>query len=403
MKKQFFISTLLVFVLTGLLCTSCEKDDYPILNVDKQETGLTAQQLEQRENLKSIALIVANIATSRELFHEIHKGVNVSLDVGLDEQFRFKDILYPTESKIQALKASEVGQFGIKFRDAIRANRTKSTLQEDLEAFILREDVQIYWPYSEYWDGIEEPVITFHPIEEDAYENTGFRTVFMPDGSTRIDTIIVDEAFAIENPVWIINFNESEIEQGRRPFLPPTNPVLPPTNLVHQVSIGYARATVQYDGLFGGGSEFKVCFIGGRVTSWNTAESFKAIQTIIFTRREIRRGSWKRFYYELDDDWRISPEVNEGGRKFGLIEFDRRSTTREITFEPKVKIKETTISLGKITWTTESKEGWIKVDTFECRDQMMRTQFIDMGLGLIDRFRVHGAGGVYWTLPIRRF
>jgi len=391
-NKSLIFCTLIGAFLSSTLFTSCEKDDTSSFK-ETNDIGLTAEQIKQKENLNSIALIVLDIADSKEIFNEVHSAVIISLNYGLDEQYRFKDILYPTESKIPSLKSTKIGNFGTKFRDAIRTNRLKSTSSEDIETFILSEDVQIYWPYSQNWDGVSEPVITFDPI---AYvdHNIGFKRVLQEDGSIRIDTVIVNDDYAYENPVWIINFSESfygEIENAVT------------STQVHKWSIGYVRSTVQYDNIFNGGSEFMFMIIGGKLTSLSTAQAFESIVTVHLSRRDIRRGTFRRFYYELDDDWRVGPENKELGRRFGLIEHDKNRTTRELKFEPKVVINGVTVSLGSYTIRTESNEGWIRTDVFESRNTMMRNQHTNMGLGLIDGFRVHGAGGVYWTMPIRVF
>ncbi len=397
-RKSLIINVLFVVFFSSTLFISCEKDDSSDL-IEKNEIVLTAKQIQQKENLNSIALTVADIADSKEIFNEIHSAVNVSLTTGLDEQYRFKDILYPSESKIPSLKSSKTSDFGIKFKNAIQTNSLKSSSLTDIETFILNEDVQIYWPYSEEWDGVAEPVITFDPIL-DVSENIGFKRVLQEDGSIRIDTVIVNDDFAFNNPVWIINFcetEEAEIESNVK------SAQLKSSSSIHQLAVGYVKSTKHYDNIFNGGDEYKFCIIGGKITSMSTAESFEGIQTINISRKDIRKKNWKKFYYELDDDWKVSTEDKELGRKFGLIEFDKKKTTRELKFEPKVTIDKVTVSLGSYTIKTESSEGWIKTDTYEDRDQMIRYQKTDMGHGLKDGYRIYGAGGVYWTLPIREF
>lgn len=396
--KSLVYSALFATLFTSVIFTSCEKDDLTS-HLEKDNISLTTEQIKLKENLNSIALTVLDIADSKEIFSEIHSAVNVSLTTGLDEQYRFKDILYPSESKIPSLKSSKTSDFGTKFKNAIQTNSLKSSLLTDIETFILNEDVQIYWPYSEEWDGVTEPVITFDPIV-DADENIGFRKVTQQDGSIRIDTVIVNDDYAFENPVWIINFcesDESEIESKAK-----SSPVKSSSH-IHQLSIGWVKSTKHYDNIFRGGDEYKFMIIGGKITSMNTAEAFEGIQSINISRKDIRKKNWKKFYYELDDNWKVSIDDKEMGRKFGLIEFDKRKSTRELKFEPKVTIDKIVISIGSYTVKTESSEGWIKTDVYEDRDIMMQYQTTDMGHGLKDGYKVYAAGGVFWTLPIRTF
>ena len=80
---------------------------------------------------------------------------------------------------------------------------------DDADAYLAAlesSDVQIYWPYSENWDGQSEPVFTFDP-GDDSDVNIGYKVVRQPDGSNRVEEVEVDEAFAEKNPVWVVNRN----------------------------------------------------------------------------------------------------------------------------------------------------------------------------------------------------
>ena len=87
---------------------------------------------------------------------------------------------------------------------------TKSAAQEmDPETFIkllADSDTQIYWPYSENWDGKTYPVITFDP-ENGKDTSEGYELVVDIDGNRHVKTIIVDEEMAKQRPVWVVNRN----------------------------------------------------------------------------------------------------------------------------------------------------------------------------------------------------
>ena len=70
-----------------------------------------------------------------------------------------------------------------------------------------KSDIQIYWPYSEKWDGKEYPVITFDP-DDGSSANIGYRLVEGEDGAPEVEEIIVDEEFASDHPVWVVNRND---------------------------------------------------------------------------------------------------------------------------------------------------------------------------------------------------
>lgn len=89
------------------------------------------------------------------------------------------------------------------------AGMADSGFGDDADAYLAAlesSDVQIYWPYSENWDGQSEPVFTFDP-GDDSDVNIGYKVVRQPDGSSRVEEVEVDEAFAENNPVWVVNRN----------------------------------------------------------------------------------------------------------------------------------------------------------------------------------------------------
>ena len=388
MKYFFKISFILLYMC--FIIVSCKKYDDTIS--DERLNELSPTQIKQRDNLNDIAQIVVSIADNNKTYQAIHSAVVDNMKVGMDEQFLFNEMLYPKDNKGPL---SDDGGFGKRFKEAISSSKSGS----NLESFILSENVQIYWPYSEEWDGISEPVITFDPIE-DADENIGYKRRVNDDGLIDYDIVMVNDDYAFENPVWIINFCEmEETEIQKKQNISSKKGY----SSKHQLSIGSVRSIVHYDNIFSGGDEYKFCIIGGKIKSMDSAEAYDMIQTIVIPRKYIRRGDWLEFNYELDDDWRVDSLDVELGRKFGLIEYDKNKRVCELKFEPKVVLKGVTVSVGNYSIETESNEGWIKVDTYEDRDQMMRFQNMDMGNGIQNGYRVYAAGGVFWTLPIREF
>ena len=86
---------------------------------------------------------------------------------------------------------------------------TKASEAIDPQRFLevlTESDIQIYWPFSEKWDGIQMPVITFDP-EDGAESNIGYRLEYKDDGSRHVQKVIVDEEMAGEQPVWVVNRN----------------------------------------------------------------------------------------------------------------------------------------------------------------------------------------------------
>ena len=80
------------------------------------------------------------------------------------------------------------------------------TAEEYVEA-LTASDIQIYWPYSDQWDGEEYPIMTFDPLDGGS-SNVGYRLVRPHDGDPFVEEIIVDEKTALEHPVWVVNRND---------------------------------------------------------------------------------------------------------------------------------------------------------------------------------------------------
>ncbi len=71
---------------------------------------------------------------------------------------------------------------------------------------IEHSDIQIYWPYSENWDGETLPIISFDP-GDDSEVNAGYRLVRDAAGEMYVEEILVDEEMAKNEPVWVVNTN----------------------------------------------------------------------------------------------------------------------------------------------------------------------------------------------------
>ena len=68
-------------------------------------------------------------------------------------------------------------------------------------------DIQIYWPFSEEWDGVTSPIITFDPCDG-SETNIGYKVVADGQGNRTVEEVVVDEKLASEHPVWVINRND---------------------------------------------------------------------------------------------------------------------------------------------------------------------------------------------------
>lgn len=136
--------------------------------------------------------------------NEIASYVNGAVDLNLCQQIKSKiDVIVPTggeEGVLMAEILSENAQMSTGLLGTLQqAKVLPSTKSEtDLFEYLADNDIQIYWPYSENWDGETLPVITFAPENEDQDWNWAYTQ----DGKEKV---YVDEEYAKNHPVWVID------------------------------------------------------------------------------------------------------------------------------------------------------------------------------------------------------
>lgn len=174
--------------------------------------------------LSEVASLLAELPLDAEHYLEVHDAVKSSSDNGYDEEYTMASLFEcPGRGVGEQTSQTKVSSYSHPIRSLIDdyfATRTKSDdilHGADPESFITglkASDVQIYWPYSERWDGKTAPVITFDP-GTGAGVNTGYEMT-----SKGIRTVLVDEEMAMNRPVWVINRNDDAsyktIEMFRR-------------------------------------------------------------------------------------------------------------------------------------------------------------------------------------------
>ena len=100
---------------------------------------------------------------------------------------------------------------GSKTKSAYQGLHVLKTLERiGADAFIkslTQSDAQIYWPYSEVWDGKQLPIITFDP-EDGSDTNIGYQLVVDDGGFRHVKEVEVDEEMAKKCAVWVVNRND---------------------------------------------------------------------------------------------------------------------------------------------------------------------------------------------------
>ena len=164
--------------------------------------------------LEEVASILAAIPLQNGHVCEVHSAVISSSGNGYDEEYTMKN-LFGSPGAGVGDKATKTAAIADPLRDLIAehvrsgAFTKAASTDVDPEAFLealTASDIQIYWPFSEGWDGESLPVITFDP-ENGADTNTGYKLVLKDDGTRHVEEVVVTEEMAENRPVWVVNRN----------------------------------------------------------------------------------------------------------------------------------------------------------------------------------------------------
>ncbi len=207
MKKLVFIIVVSVFFVMNPFA-SCEVlDNDPDKHANREDSTFVG--------LEDVAGILAAIHLQSSQLHEVHDAVASSSGNGYDEEYTMKHLFGSPGAGVGDKVTKGGGIYGRPLRnlieDYVRGGMTRSegTVIKDPEGYLkalTESDVQIYWPFSENWDGEALPVITFDP-EDGSEVNIGYRVSFDDDGFRHVEEVAVDEGMAEKMPVWVVNRN----------------------------------------------------------------------------------------------------------------------------------------------------------------------------------------------------
>lgn len=197
---------LTVLAMTAVLAAACEITDNRIPE-DPDEDQISVR-------LDEVAEILAMLPIRDSHMGEVHDAVSSSSDNGYDEEYTMRQLFINPGSGV----GDKVSKSGKSYDeplwklidDQVRSMSATKSLSMDPDRFLkalTESDIQIYWPFSEDWDGESMPVITFDP-EDGAVVNTGYKIVVEDDGSRHVEEVMVDEEMASEVPVWVVNRND---------------------------------------------------------------------------------------------------------------------------------------------------------------------------------------------------
>lgn len=194
--------------LIMLAAASCEiLDNDPDKHVKDEDSTYVG--------LEEVAELLALIPLKSSHVNEVHDAVTSSSGNGYDEEYTMKDLFERPGAGVGDLDVRHGIIYENPLRDLIKEHvygmaATRSGADAlDPDRFLeelMSSDIQIYWPFSDSWDGEGMPIITYDP-EDGSDKNMGYRLVVNDDGSRSVESLVVDEALAEAEPVWVVNRN----------------------------------------------------------------------------------------------------------------------------------------------------------------------------------------------------
>lgn len=215
--------------------------------------------------VSTVAKIISELPIGQEQLDEVYEAVNSSSGNGFDEEYMMDNLFRSPGSGVGSSGETKSTMYNSPLRDLfsdyLRDNMSTKGGESDVEAYInamIDSGMQIYWPYSEDWDGETFPVVTFDP-GYGAETNLGYEINMTPDGAHVVKTVLVDEALAMQRPVWVINTNDDSaytpldfyLKEGKAGKGAETASESGSGLVIHSFT-----ALRNYDTWFGGASEF---------------------------------------------------------------------------------------------------------------------------------------------------
>ena len=223
--------------------------------------------------LAEVAEIMSELPYEREHLLEVYDAVGSSSGNGYDEEYMMTDLF---ESPGAGVGDERAGTRAASYSRPIRelfaerlasrlATRSGASGVEEYIGALSASDIQIYWPYSEDWDGETLPIITYDP-GYGAETNMGYVLEYGPEGAEVVDSVLVDEALAMTRPVWVINRNDdagfTPLEMFLKSGIDASPEYAPAVSIVggedesRMLLVKSFQMLRNYDSWFGGASEF---------------------------------------------------------------------------------------------------------------------------------------------------
>ena len=201
-----------LFLIPFLMMLGCEQVDHD---------GELAPENDSSVPMEEVARLLSALDIGPEQIGEVRDAVASSAGNGYDEEYMMKDLLSAPGTGVgeaswtKGMKSysrplrdmiSEYVSSGTKAGETLPSMRKFGSAGEYLKA-VAASGLQIYWPFSENYDGTSAPVITFDP-GDGSESNVGYRISRDSKGVKSVEEVVVDESYAEKHPVWVVNRND---------------------------------------------------------------------------------------------------------------------------------------------------------------------------------------------------
>jgi hypothetical protein len=237
--------------------------------------------------------------------------------------------------------------------------------QRNISDLIEDNDVKIFWPYVQDNQDLSSITLTYNPLDNEI-ENKGLRFIKIDGKYAFQDTVLVNEDYAIQYPVWIFdehnkldeydpysrlytvskkknsnNFSigaDEPLDDGNT-FPTDPNQVnfqccsqirLNGTHQVNKIYLRHVRVMRNFRGLFGGENQIRIYTSPSNVSSLSV-DALNAVSTFI-SRSDATNRRWKAVHRVIDQNW----EINQIQKLF-VFESVNTSNTTETNFTAGVK------------------------------------------------------------------
>lgn len=373
------------------------------------------------DKARQASLVLAALLKNEQAKRVIIAGIRTGYYP--DEAVLFRDLMNPGASPVfqknPYLGGVPATAFAAAFRDALSRGQYPQSEQyasgQTLEAFLIDNNAQIYFPYSDNFDlnTVLNATVTFYPGDEPE-ANGGWRL----ERNQQYSDVVVNEPFVMANPTLIVNYFNGN------PDLPSvtTGPLgapaevhpsaggaceQPPHRMAVKVEDIYFAS--QWDNLFNGGPEFYFC--RGELTYSGDGNQIGAVpNSCRISLKRKYKGEWHTAQADWDTRWEfINDEFEENNQQFAVYEDDHASNTSFSltgTVSGEVKIPKgsgTQVSVSPSVTHNITADDEVIINTQWDRCWFISTNATDQGMGMRNGKAIRGVAGsdaVKFTMKI---